>query len=246
MTDPTPALSFGAAATDYDRFRPRYPQAAVRWALASVEAPARVVDLGAGTGILSRAILDLGHEVLPVEPDPGMRAQLAAATPGSTALAGSAEAVPLPDGTADAVLVGQAYHWFDKERAHTEIARVLRAGGTFAPIWNTRDGSVGWVAELDRIAETHDDAGDLTEKITDFGPAFGAVELGEFAHRATLTPDEVVGMLRTRSHWLTATPRQRQRVDSELRELFAAHPDLAGRETVELPYRTLVFRARRR
>ncbi|MEU4713849.1 class I SAM-dependent methyltransferase [Micromonospora purpureochromogenes] len=246
MTDPTPALSFGAAATDYDRFRPRYPQSAVRWALAGVDAPARVVDLGAGTGILSRAILDLGHEVLPVEPDPGMRAQLAAATPGSTALAGSAEAVPLPDGTADAVLVGQAYHWFDKERAHAEIARVLRPGGTFAPMWNTRDERVDWVAELGRIAHLGDTGGDLTEKITDFGPAFGAVELGEFTHRATLTPDEVIGMIRTRSYHLTSAPRQQRQVERELRELLATHPDLAGRETVELPYRTLVFRARRR
>ncbi|MEH0824938.1 MULTISPECIES: class I SAM-dependent methyltransferase [unclassified Micromonospora] len=246
MTDPTHALSFGAAAADYDRFRPRYPRAAVEWALEGLDPPARVVDLGAGTGILSRALLDLGHEVRPVEPDAGMRAQLAAATPGTTALAGSAESVPLPDGAADAVLVGQAYHWFDRERAHAEVARVLRPGGTFAPIWNTRDGSAGWVAELDRIAEIPDDSGDLTQKITDFGAAFGAVELGEFTHRSTLAPDEVVALLHTRSYWLTASPDERQRVDRELRELFATHPDLAGRETVELPYRTLVFRARRR
>ncbi|PWR16638.1 class I SAM-dependent methyltransferase [Micromonospora sicca] len=246
MTDPTQALSFGAAAADYDRFRPRYPQAALGWALDGLDPSARVVDLGAGTGILTRGVLALGHQVVPVEPDPGMRAQLDAATPGVTALAGSAESVPLPDRAADAVLVGQAYHWFDKERAHVEIARVLRPGGTFAPIWNTRDTSVPWVAELGRIADLRDHSGNLIEKVTDFGPPFGAVELGEFSHRTTLTPAEVVGMLRTRSYWLTATPEEREKVDRELRELFVTHPDLAGRETVELPYRTLVFRARRR
>ncbi|MFG2163457.1 class I SAM-dependent methyltransferase [Micromonospora chersina] len=246
MTDPTQALSFGAAAADYDRFRPRYPEEALRWALDGLEAPARVVDLGAGTGILTRGVLALGSEVVPVEPDPGMRAQLAAATPGTTALAGSAEAVPLPDGSADAVLVGQAYHWFDKEPAHAEIARVLRPGGTFAPIWNVRDERVTWVAELTRIAHLGDNAGDVTEKYADFGPAFTPVELGEFAHTTTLTPDEVVGMLHTRSYWLTATPVEQERVDRELRELFASHPDLAGRATVELPYRTLVLRSRRR
>ncbi|MGK5442852.1 class I SAM-dependent methyltransferase [Micromonospora sp. URMC 105] len=246
MTDPTHALSFGAAAADYDRFRPRYPQAAVEWALEGLGAPARVVDLGAGTGILSRAILDLGHEVRPVEPDAGMRAQLAAATPGTTAVAGSAESVPLPDGAADAVLVGQAYHWFDRERAHAEIARVLRPGGTFAPIWNVRDERADWVAELGRIAHLGDTGDDLTGRVRDFGPAFGAVELGEFTHRATLTPDEVIGMIRTRSYHLTSAPRQQRRVEGELRELLAGHPGLAGRETVELPYRTLVFRARRR
>jgi SAM-dependent methyltransferase len=246
MTDPTHALSFGAAAADYDRFRPGYPEEAVRWALDGVGPADRVVDLGAGTGILTRAVLALGYDVVPVEPDPGMRTQLSAVTPGTTALAGSAESVPVPDGAADAVLVGQAYHWFDKERAHVEIARVLRPGGTFAPIWNTRDESVEWVAELSRIADLRDNAGDLTEKVTDFGPAFGPVELAAFAHRTTLTPEEVVGMLHTRSYWLTAQPQEQQRVDRELWELFATHPDLAGRERVELPYRTIAFRARRR
>ncbi|ADL49356.1 class I SAM-dependent methyltransferase [Micromonospora aurantiaca] len=248
MTDPTAALSFGAAAAEYDRFRPRYPEAALRWALDGL-LDAQVVDLGAGTGILTRGLLALTGpvaHVVPVEPDPGMRAQLAAATPGATALAGSAEAVPLPDGSADAVLAGQAYHWFDRERAHAEVARVLRPGGTFAPVWNIRDERVGWVAELTRIAHLGDNAGDVTQRYADFGAAFTAVEVGEFPHATTLTPDEVVGMLHTRSFWLTADTDERRRVDAELAELFAGHPDLAGRDAVELPYRTMVLRARRR
>ncbi|MGW4498623.1 class I SAM-dependent methyltransferase [Micromonospora sp. NPDC004336] len=246
MTDPTQALSFGAVAREYDRFRPRYPEAAVRWALAGMAVPARVVDLGAGTGILTRGVLALGHEVVPVEPDAAMRAQLEVATPGTTALAGSAEAVPLPDGTVDAVVAGQAYHWFDRERAHPEIARLLRSGGTFAPIWNTRDERVEWVAELSRIAHLGDNAGSVVEKYGDFGPAFEPTELGEFAHTTTLTPDGVVAMLHTRSYWLTASADERDRIDRELGRLFASHPDLAGRESVELPYRTFVLRARRR
>ncbi|MGS2613061.1 class I SAM-dependent methyltransferase [Micromonospora sp. LZ34] len=246
MTDPTQALSFGAVAADYDRLRPRYPREAVRWALDGLGRSARVVDLGAGTGILTREVLALGHQVVPVEPDPGMRAQLDAATPGAVALAGSAESVPLPDGAADAVVVGQAYHWFDRERAHPEIARVVRPGGVFAPIWNVRDEGVAWVAELTRIAHLGDNAGNVTEKYADFGAAFGPVELGEFAHATTLTPDEVIGLLHTRSYWITAPAEEQEKIDRDLRELFATHPDLAGRETVELPYRTLVFRARRR
>ncbi|MFF5174059.1 class I SAM-dependent methyltransferase [Micromonospora sp. NPDC000089] len=245
MTDPTQALSFGAAAAEYNRFRPRYPRAAVAWALADLEPPARVVDLGAGTGILSRELLGLGHEVLPVEPDPGMRAQLDEATSGVTALAGTAESVPLGDGVADAVLVGQAYHWFDRDRAHAEIARVLRRNGTFAPIWNIRDDSVEWVTELGRIAHLGDNAADLTERITDFGPEFGPVERAEFDHHTTLTADEVVGLVRTRSYYLTAATDDRERVDRELRDLLATHQDLTGRETFDLPYRTLVFRSRR-
>ncbi|WP_231394798.1 methyltransferase domain-containing protein [Micromonospora sp. CNB394] len=114
------------------------------------------------------------------------------ATPGTTALAGSAEAVPLPDASADAVLVGQAYHWFDRERAHAEVGRVLHPGGTFAPVWNIRDERVGWVAELSRIAHLGDNAGDVTQRYADFGAAFT-----EFAHATTLTKDEVVGVLHT-------------------------------------------------
>ncbi|MFY1680075.1 class I SAM-dependent methyltransferase [Micromonospora sp. WMMD730] len=246
MVEDTRARSFGTVAVDYDRFRPGYPAEALRWALAGAGAVADVVDLAAGTGLLTRGLRALGHQVTPVEPDPAMRARLDTAVPGTTALAGSAEAVPLPDASADAVLVGQAYHWFDRERAHVEIARVLRPDGIFAAIWNIRDETVGWVAELGRIAQMGESISDLTVKVTTFGAAFGPVELGRFTHRTTVTADEVLGLMRTRSHWLVAAPQQRQRMDRELRELFATHPDLAGRATVELPYQTLVFRARRR
>ncbi|MGW5556265.1 class I SAM-dependent methyltransferase [Micromonospora sp. NPDC003944] len=246
MVDHTHALSFGAAASEYDRLRPRYPEGAVRWALDGLSA-ARVVDLAAGTGILTRAVLALGHEVVPVEPDPEMRAQLAASTPGTTALAGSAEAVPLPDSATDAVLAGTAYHWFDRELAHAEVARVLRPGGIFAPIWNIRDDSVDWVAELGRIAHFGDkSARHVISEYTDFGPAFDAIEQREFAHRTTLAPDELLGMVRTRSYWLTASSEDQRRVERELDELLNSHPALAGRDTIELPYRTLVLRARRR
>src|SRR5436309_15901895 len=110
--DRSPALSFGPAAARYDRIRPSYPTAAVRWLIG--DAPVRVVDLGAGTGILTRQLVALGHDVTPVEPDPQMAAL-------SGAVIGSAEKIPLPDGAVDAVVAGQAYHWFDRERAHPEI-----------------------------------------------------------------------------------------------------------------------------
>ncbi|MBQ1029483.1 class I SAM-dependent methyltransferase [Micromonospora parva] len=246
MADHTHALSFGVAASDYDRFRPRYPEAAVRWALGGLRA-GQVVDLAAGTGILTRAVLALGHQVVPVEPDPGMRAQLAVSTPGTTALAGTAEALPLPDSAADAVLVGTAYHWFDREPAHAEIARVLRGGGTFAPLWNIRDDSVDWVAELGRIAHFGDNSASLAgNDHPDFGSAFDPIERREFRHHSTLTPDELRGVVRTRSYWLTATTDDQRRVERELTELLNTHPALAGRDTIELPYRTLVLRARRR
>ncbi|MFC0533486.1 class I SAM-dependent methyltransferase [Phytohabitans kaempferiae] len=248
MADRTHALSFGAAAAEYDRFRPTYPVEAVRWAIGRPP-PAEVVDLGAGTGKLTRVVRVAGYQVTPVEPDAGMRAQLAASTEGVTPLAGFAEAVPLPDASADAVVAGQAYHWFDRDRAHPEIARLLRPGGCFGAIWNHRDDREPWVAELSRIAHgTPDNRGTCEPEPTvvpELGGLFGPVERTEFTHRETRTTESLISMLSTRSYFLTASPESRARIAAEVRELTATHPALAGRASFEVPYRVIVFRARR-
>lgn len=247
MADLEHALSFGVAAEAYDRFRPTYPRAALSWAVAG-PAPTQVVDLAAGTGILTRQLLGLGHQVIAVEPDEGMRTRLAAATPGTTALAGSAESVPLADGSADAIVTGQAYHWFDRDRAHAEAARVLRPGGRFAPIWNSRDDSVPWVAALsallDQFAGTK--SVDTAPILTTFGDRFEPLERAEFRHTTSHTVDTLIGLVGTRSYYLTAPTQRRRELESAIRDLAASHPGLAGRETFGLPYRTTAYRARRR
>src|SRR5262245_57888935 len=131
------ASSFGEVAEAYERARPGYPDDAVRW-LTGAE-PCDVVDLGAGTGKLTRSLVGLGHRVIAVEPLPGMLEQLRGAVPRATALSGSAEAIPLADASADVVVCAQSFHWFDHETALPEIARVLRPGGRLALVWNTRD-----------------------------------------------------------------------------------------------------------
>jgi SAM-dependent methyltransferase len=177
-----------------------------------------------------------------------MRAQLEAATPGTTALAGSAESVPLPDGDADVIMTGQAYHWFDRDRAHAEAARVLRPGGRFAPIWNSRDESVAWVAALSRLLA--DFAGkpsvDTAPDLSTFGDRFEPLERAEFTHTVSQTADTLVGLVATRSYYLTASEQRQRELEAAVRELALHHPDLAGRETFDLPYRTTVYRARRR
>ncbi|MEN3306601.1 MAG: hypothetical protein V7603_2803 [Micromonosporaceae bacterium] len=246
------ALSFGPAANEYDARRPHYPEPAVAWALGGT--PLRVVDLGAGTGILTRALLRLGHRVTAVEPDDAMRSRLLATTPVDQALAGSAEAIPLPDGSVDAVTAGQAYHWFNRERAHPEIARVLRPGGVFVPVWNIRDESVPWVARLSEIAdEVRSPAGDdwldgeFEAPMDDrsygplFGPLFGTVERRVFRHSVPMTADRLVALMSTRSYYLTASPQQRATTERAIRQLAAELP-----ETFELPYVTATCRARRR
>ncbi|HEY7076434.1 MAG TPA: class I SAM-dependent methyltransferase, partial [Solirubrobacteraceae bacterium] len=142
------ATSFGAHADAYERARPPYPDAALRWCLP--EGARAALDLGAGTGKLTRGLLALGLDVTAVEPLAEMRAHLPAA---ARALDGSAEAIPLPDAAVDAVFAGQAFHWFDRDRALAEVARVLRPGGTLGLLWNRLDDRVGWVAELSDVVK---------------------------------------------------------------------------------------------
>jgi SAM-dependent methyltransferase len=255
MTDPqSQALSFGPTAGEYDARRPTYPPPALQWAL-GIE-PLRVLDLGAGTGILTRVLAGLGHRVSAVEPDPAMRERLLAATPGADALAGSAEAIPLPDGSVDAVVAGQAYHWFDKPRAHPEIARVLVPDGVFVPIWNMRDESVPWVADLTEITyatgEPRPEQGDwldgefvapMDDRVLGevFGPLFGPVERRVFRHSTRMTADGLVGLMRTRSYYITADAPTQARIEQGILELTSRLP-----EAFELPYVTAAYRARRR
>ena len=233
-------LSFGQAAAAYDRIRPSYPLAAIAWALEGHTG--RVVDLGAGTGLMTRVVQRVADVVIPVEPDPGMRAQLEAATPGVAALDGSAELIPEHDATIDGVVAGQAYHWFDKEKAHTEIARVLRPGGVFAPIWNIRDEREEWVAQLTeafegRVTKAHE--GHMEE--ASFGGLFGRIEAKTFLHSVTMTSDDAVALMQSRSYFLTAEPDERQAMSERVREITAP----LG-ERFELPYVTYCYRSYKR
>ena len=150
--DPLAAGGFGTGvlAEQYERARPTYAAEAV--ALLTRElglAPGRrVLDLAAGTGKLTRLLAGTGADVVAVEPLAAMRDAFAGAVPGVEILEGTAEAIPLPDASVDAVTVAQAFHWFDPPPALAELARVLRPGGGLALLWNERDESVPWVAEL--------------------------------------------------------------------------------------------------
>jgi len=242
--------SFGAAAELYDRIRPHYPAAAVRWILG--EKPCRVVDLGSGTGILSRQLAALGHEVIPVEPDAGMRARaalLSERTGVPLPVGGNAEAIPLADASVDAVVAGQAYHWFDVTLAHPEITRVLRPGGVFGPLWNLRDEGVSWVAELTRhtdnaIGEHPGHSSSMADP--SFGPGFGPIERALFPHATVHTAASLLELVRSRSYYLTAGPKGQETIDGYVHDLLDTHPDLVGREEFELPYVTAAYRARRR
>jgi SAM-dependent methyltransferase len=234
----TRRLSFGAVADTYDRVRPSYPEAAVRWILGA--APARVVDLGAGTGLLTRTLIGLGHEVIAVEPDARMRAVCAARTPEATVLEGSAEVIPLPDGSVGGVVAGQSYHWFAGVAGHAEIARVLGPGGVFGPLWNLRDESVAWVARLSALVSPEDGSSHQGSLAADaFGAAFGPVESALFAHVRRHTTESLVELALSRSYVLTAAAGRRAEIEAGVRALAAELP-----QPFDLPYVTRAYRAR--
>jgi SAM-dependent methyltransferase len=260
--------SFGNGAETYDRTRPDYRPETVEWILG--DKPRTVVELGAGTGILTRRLLSLGHRVSAVEPDDAMRERITATAPAAEVLAGGAESIAVPDGSADAVLVGHAYHWFDPEPAHAEMARVLRPGGTLATLWNLRDEEVPWSAELSRILGDEDTGTDRETaaaimlhgalgalrdpekrglsgwlKNPSFGPRFGDIEIAFFPNSQTLTVETLVALVKSRSYYLTSSPERQIELEKQVRDLAATHPDLAGRDEFELPYITVVFKATR-
>lgn len=233
------ASSFGAVAAAYERGRPPYPPEAVDWLLPA--GASRVLDLGAGTGKLTRQLRDRGLDVIAVEPSEGMREQLARAVPGVPVHAGSAEKIPLPDHSVDAVLVAQAWHWVDRSRAVPEVARVLVSGGRLGLVWNIRDEREDWVAELGRIL--HDPGDHHRQDRGIIGPPFGPVERcdEEWTHR--LSRDELIDLAASRSYVITMPDRERAAVLAGVADLADAR--LGGNETGELvlPYVTECYRA---
>ena len=145
------AKGFQAGADAYERGRPSYPDEAIAFTveMLGLDAAATVVDLGAGTGKLTRLLVPSGARVVAVEPVEGMRRKLVELAAGAVrVLDGTAEAIPLPNGSADAVVVGQAFHWFAGAPALREIHRVLCPDGRLALLWNVRDESEPWGASI--------------------------------------------------------------------------------------------------
>ncbi len=212
------ANSFGAVAAAYADHRPGYAVTAVDWALAPLahRTDVAVLDLGAGTGTLTRRLRTRpGVAVTAVEPDPRMLAELRLRVPGVDTHAGRAEVIPLLDAAVDAVLVGQALHWFDLTRALPEIVRVLRPGGVFAALWNADDVDVEWVAGYHEIASRDrpvlglprgGDRPDLPAH-----PGLGPTERAAFGHGHRLTVDGLIVLLGTHSWALVSEPRTGRR-----------------------------------
>jgi ubiquinone/menaquinone biosynthesis C-methylase UbiE len=244
------AVGFERGAEAYERARPSYPAEAVDLVVRELGlGPGRrVLDLAAGTGKLTRLLVPSGADLVAVEPVAGMRDQLVAAVPGVEVLDGTAEALPLPDASVDAVVCAQAWHWFDSPVALAEVRRVLRRSeDALAVIFNIRDESVDWVRVLTEVTEftttnrPHHKTSRrafAAEVAADGG--YGEVEMFTFGNAQVLDADGLVDRAASQSNVASMEPGRRQQILDAVRHLALTHPQLAGRDTFELPYETEV------
>jgi SAM-dependent methyltransferase len=250
------ALGFDSNAGAYERARPSYPAEAVAHVVGhgGIGPGRRVVDLAAGTGKLTRLLVPTGADVVAVEPVPGMRAQLAATLPEVDVVDGTAEDLPLPDDSVDAITVAQAFHWFDAPVALAEIRRVLRPGGHLFLIWNTRDRSYDWVRavgdllvdgpEVERPYDSYYDV-DYAALVGSAGAdGFTPVELWTQPWEQPCDPELLVDRAESVSVVGALAQDERARVLDRVRDLARTHPDLAGRQAFGFPYVTRVYRCR--
>jgi SAM-dependent methyltransferase len=240
MSDPRHerSLSFGSQAAAYERGRPSYPPEAVDWLLP--DGARDVLDLGAGTGKLTSRLVERGLDVVAVDPITELLDVLRTTLPETPGLLGTAEHIPLPDNSIDAVLVAQAWHWFDPDRATAEIARVLRPGGRLGLLWNVRDERLGWVKEFGRIVGLEHDWANTTVVLPE---PFTDVATHQVEWTNYITPQALIDYVTSRSYCITSPAAVRARTLDEVRELLATHPALANSTGLAMPYITVCVRA---
>jgi SAM-dependent methyltransferase len=237
------ARGFDTSGERYERGRPDYPDEGIDRLLDELLRPRRVLDVGAGTGKLTRPLLARRVEVVAVEPAAAMRRTLERTAPGAEIFDATAEALPLADGSVDAVVAGQAFHWFATPAALAEFARVLTPAGRLGLIWNRRDNSRPLERELSEIMRPYEEgvprhaSDDWRGAFSDDAPFVLAVEL-RVPNPRTLDPDGLVARVLSIS-FMAALPEDEQRlVEARVRAL-APGP-------VELAYVTEIFVYERR
>ncbi|MCY4728764.1 class I SAM-dependent methyltransferase [Nocardioides sp. STR2] len=232
------ARSFGSVAEAYDRGRPGYPAEAVAW-LAGGEAKV-VLELAAGTGKLTRALVDQGHAVFATEPDEAMLEVLRERVPEVSARAATAESIPANDRSVDVVVVAQAFHWFDHRAALAEIARVLKPGGHLALVWNSRDERIPWVRRMGDILGRQDLDTSSAEHVV-HSEHFGFVEEATFKHWQEVNRETILDLARSRS---TVTTMGEEERDDHLARVLAFYDDYGrGMDGMQIPYVTRCYRA---
>jgi SAM-dependent methyltransferase len=247
------STSFGIVAAEYDRLRPPPADAAVDWLVPGGRRDA-LVDLGAGTGLLTRALASRATHVIAVEPDERMREYLRARSPGVEVVDGRGEQIPLPDAAADGVYAASAWHWMDQVRTAAEVARVVRDHGRLGLIWTTRESGIPWIrahewfreayqeARPSEVAEPRDAEGRRLVLLPEGSP-FAHIETATFRYSRPMTPAAIVDMLTTYSAVITADPEFVAR--GRARGVAALAAEFPGADVIDLPVRSYCWRADR-
>ena len=231
------ARSFESVAQEYERHRPDYPAEAVAWAAErfDLRSGARVLDVGAGTGKLTRGLVAAGFDVVAVEPGGAMLDELRLAVPAAEAHEAPAEAIPLPDASVDAAFAGQAFHWFDRERALPELQRVVRPGGGLALLWNWWDERDPFQKELGELVGY---AGHEPYREEELPGVPWFREVGRTVVETVMdsSPEGIVGYLSTASGFLVAEQAESDRTLAEVHALASRYG-----ERLAMPRLTYVF-----
>ena len=223
---------FSGKQDDYSRFRPSYPDAAIDF-LRSRSAGGCVLDIGAGTGIFTKALLRCFKNVSAVEPNKDMREKFMQYLPGIYCSSGSGEATGMPENSVDLITVAQAFHWLDAELFKQEAVRILRPEGKTAIIWNTSQKN-DFTAARDRICQKYCPrfgSGHAGKRSVSEGDTFlrysyfRKVEVVSFANPFTMDLTVFEGNMRSRSYALLPTECGYEKFMAELRSLFASHAE---------------------
>ena len=242
---PVRALSFSAVSDAYDRARPSYPREAAAWLTGMPPdgaggAGSRVLELGAGTGKLTEDLQALGHQVLATDPVDSMLGHLVRRLPSAHAVRAVAERIPLRARAVDTVVSGQAFHWFDVDRALPEIARVLRPGGHIALAWNLRDERIPWVKRLGALIGTPELLEDPTHTLLSSN-LFGFVESTTFRFWQPLDRERLRELVTSRSNVAMMSELERERVLRKVDDLYTEFG--RGHDGMLLPYVTRCYKA---
>ncbi len=244
---PLGRAGFESGSDIYERARPGYPDEAISYLVErlGLDHRSRVLDLAAGTGKMTRQLRAKSPRLVAVEPSPSMRAVFAESVGRGAMMGGTAERIPVASGTMDAVVVAQAFHWFDNQVAVAEIARTLRAGGGLALVWNERDERDPLIAELVRISkwdvcQPYPVGKDFSATIDDSG-LFGPVVRRKFGWVQAVDRATFVDQVASRSYVQVLSEDEQVALLGRVADLAASQA-----EPIAIPYITDVFLARRR
>jgi len=235
---PVPALSFGGVADAYARARPTYPREAAAWLVGAERC--NVLELGAGTGLLTEQLRGLRHRVLATDPSEPMLRHLLHRLPGTPAALAGAERIPMRARSVDAVLAAQSFHWFDLDRTLPEVARVLRPGGHLGLVWNRRDGRIPWVRRLGELIGLQDQQYDPTNALLS-SHLFGFVETATFRFWQPLDRSRLHDLVLSRSTVALMAHQERESLLRKVDDLYAEYG--RGHDGMLLPYVTHCYKA---